>query len=110
MQAFFGSELIHFHEGILGMLLGYGVESSMQFYFRDLVQKSFLLNKQQSNLQQASLYSISSLDFIHPIYFVGDPNSEEVARILKQNEKERGVIQKIYSEVDFSRSNAAETY
>lgn len=103
-QALF--EMINSNEGLLGILLGYGVESSMQYKRRDLMWKSMLpILYEEINLQAVSKNHPSYSSFIlggaHPIQFVGNPQSLEVKAILQKNEKEREYIQEVYSKGNF---------
>jgi hypothetical protein len=94
------SSIIRDHEGLLGILLGYGAESSMQYYRRDLMWKSQPpLLYEEVNLQAVSPYPYEKSIFvdIHPIQFVGNSQSEEVKKILEQNATERSCLIDIYS-------------
>jgi len=98
-KSFFQS--LNCHEGLLGILLGYGVESSMQYHRRNLMWKSTLpIPYEEIHLKGIPTHS-SYLDFADPICFVGDPLSEDVKIILEKNEKERADLQKIYSRGNF---------
>lgn len=95
------SDVINFHEGLLGILLGYGAESSMHYYRRDLMWKSQPpLLYEEVHLQPA-IYSNDTqfiLGDILPIQFVGKSQSQEVKSILEQNSKERSYLLDIYSQ------------
>ncbi len=96
------SEVINFHEGLLGILLGYGAESSMHYYRRDLMWKfKPPLLCEEVYLESVSVYpdnAQSIFEDIHPIQFVGKPRSQEVKSILEQNSKERSYLLNIYSQ------------
>jgi hypothetical protein len=95
------SEMIKSHEGLLGILLGYGVESSMSYHRRDLMWKSQMpLLCEEVNLEAVSQYNFRNPIFedIHPIQFMGNPQSQEVQAILEQNAKERSHLINIYSQ------------
>jgi hypothetical protein len=94
-------DAIRDHEGVLGILLGYGAESSMQYHFRDLFLKGKYPVVFKGTLLPVSNQYSSELDYIHPLCFVGDPQSEEVRYILEKNRKERCLIQEIFSKTDF---------
>jgi hypothetical protein len=99
------SEMIHFHEGLLGILLGYGVESSMQFYKRDLMWNSKLpIEYEEIYLQEVSkqLFQLEPiLEKFKLIQFVGNPQSQEVKAILEQNRKEREFLMELYAQECF---------
>lgn len=91
------SELTNFHEGLLGIMLGYGAESSMLYYKRDLINRAHPQRIHEKNnlkgVPQAFLYTK-----IYPIQFVGNPASQEVNAILEQNAKERSYLLELYSQ------------
>jgi len=95
-------DLINFHEGLLGILLGYGFESSMQYCYRDMVWNS----KVPVPYKEIVLHCISNDSFsehfsVYPMQFVGNPESQEVKTIVDQNLKERALIHSLYSEGNF---------
>lgn len=95
-------KIINNHEGLLGILLGYGAESSMSYCQRDLMWNSKLpILYEEIDLEGVSSPPSLLINFIHPIYFEGDPQSEEVKNILEKNVKERAYLQQIYSEGKF---------
>lgn len=88
--------LINNHEGLLGILLGYGVESSMEFYRNEKENLNFY---NETN----PLKPISDISFgnIQSIQFVGNPESQEVQEILTKNRVQRKNVFNIYSKGDF---------
>lgn len=97
------SDLINFHDGLLGIMLGYGAESSMQYHKRELIlreQPPFIY--EAFNLQAVSQYPLYKNSIIpediQPIQFVGHPESQSVKSILEQNAKERAHLLDIYAQ------------
>jgi|GEM_PF-2600840 len=97
-QSFNLSELIHFHEGVLGLLLGFGVESSMSYYYREFPLGIF--RKERDQLDRIGGAQSSTLHFSTAIAFCGKCDSQEVQEIVRQNREERRALKKIYSEGD----------
>jgi hypothetical protein len=93
--------LIHFHEGLLGILLGYDPKSAMQYHSRDLILKGELPLVFDGILQPVCCQPFSVLDDIDFIQFVGDPQSDGVKTILKKNREEQLRIQQMYHQDDF---------
>ena len=98
-------EALNQHEGLLGVLLGYGAESSMHYHDRNLVWKFGLpISYAETDLQAVSANSFESSFFssgIQPMHFVGNLQSQEVKTILEQNAKERAYLLDIYSQGKF---------
>jgi hypothetical protein len=93
------------HEGLLGILLGYGVSSSMNYHKRELVWKCGLpISYEESDFQAISADYFDDAFIqtdIQPIHFAGNPQSPEVKAILEQNAKEQTSLVKIYSQGKF---------
>jgi hypothetical protein len=95
------SSLLNGHEGLLGVLLGYGMESSMNYHRRNLAWKfGAPISYSDENFQSVSTsgredYLIDT--DIRPMQFVGNPKSQEVKMILEQNMRERSYLIDIYS-------------
>lgn len=96
------SELTHAHKGVLGILLGYGKESSMHYYARE--------NAIQSNIPKDYLLvpiGKKNNSRINPLQFVGDPQAKEVREIVKNNLREQESLCKIYSKNNFFKVSVA---
>lgn len=95
--------ILNHHEGLLGILLGYGEESAMKYHQRNLVWESGLpLSYEEGDLQPTTaLLPHFIYPTIQPIHFVGNLKSPEVISILKQNLKEREYLLETYSKGNF---------
>ena len=95
--------LLNHNEGLLGILLGYGAESSTNYHQRYLVWELGLpLTYSDADFQAVTFdYASSFITAIHPIAFSGNPHSPEVKSIIEQNIQERSKISDIYSEGNF---------
>lgn len=92
------------HEGLLGIMLGFGPESSFNYYKRDLVFEGrgpVCLNN--CLLEEVSYQTHEKAPYIkiRSIAFMGNPLSREAQAILKQNRQERKMILKQYSQGNF---------
>ncbi len=87
------TDLIKENEVLLGILLGYGKESS------SLYVKNRLLSKEQKKLDKSYVgISAAKMDDIeiYPVAFMGSSDSQETARINAQFLEERKILWEIY--------------
>ncbi len=92
--------ILNNHEGLLGILLGYGEESAMKYHKRNLIWKIGLpLYDELQPTPDLLPYFIPPS--IQPIQFVGNPQSPEVISIQKQNHREQEQLLDIYSQGNF---------
>lgn len=90
---------INFNEGLLGILLGYGRESSLLYQEREVACKN--QKPKDYFLIPIEIESKKPDCFIEPLRFVGDPHSKEVKEIMKQNAVEQEALCHIYSQHHF---------
>ena len=95
------SGAIHHHEGLLGLLLGYGRESAIAY---DQHQKNGF--KESTRLKPLSLqptycHTNKGRCQVQSIQFVGDPDSKEVQEILEKNRRQKVMLSDIYAKGDF---------
>ena len=94
--------VLNHHEGLLGILLGYGVESSMNFQARDKVWNHGVpLSYDEADFQSTLVNGFEPLCELMPITFSGNPHSPEVKALLAQNEKEIEYLRELYSQGKF---------
>ena len=86
------------HEGLLGIMLGFGPESSLNYYKG---RGSLYLNN--GFLEEVSYQTQEKAPYIkiRSIAFMGNPSSPEAQTILQQNKLERKKILKRYSQGNF---------
>ncbi|MBP9842357.1 MAG: hypothetical protein KBC64_08070 [Simkaniaceae bacterium] len=92
------------HEGLLGVMLGFGQESSMNYHQRDLViEQRKPLCFPRVVLDGVSYQTKNKAPYLRswPIVFVGNSASLEVKSILNQNKKDRKKVVRQYSQGNF---------
>lgn len=96
-------ETLSGHEGLLGILLGYGVENSMKYHERILHETRPILfeGNSLSPINASCSHKENVCISIAPIRFVGDPDSIETQAIVKENFKEKLEIEKKLSQGNF---------
>ncbi len=115
-------ELPNYSE-VLGILLGFGENNSYLFYRRDVLEQLIFpqglsyentsiaenvlklseeLNQINNSLQGVQTHKkTKGLTPLSPLYFAGDPNTEETKQLLRKYQKSRDKISQGYSQGNF---------
>lgn len=94
-------DAIHHHEGLLGLILGYGKESAIAY---DQHQKNGFKESTHLKpiyLQPTFCHTNKGRYSVQSIQFLGDPNSKEVQEILEKNREQKAMLSDIYAKGDF---------
>ncbi|MBP9841425.1 MAG: hypothetical protein KBC64_03250 [Simkaniaceae bacterium] len=92
------------HEGLLGIMLGFGPKSSLNYHKRHLVlERKKNLHLKNLILKEVSYKTRETVPYVQlrSVSFMGDPSSSEAQSILKQNRQDRKTILKYYSQGNF---------
>jgi len=102
---------------LLGILLGYGIESSQKYKqyitgdqqgaIKDLTGILCIADEMIETIQReenVSFCYLKSKTQIHPVTFIGDPNSAEVKKLKENYTKELEKIDRLYQKKDLLRT------
>lgn len=86
-------EALNNHQGLLGILLGYGTNNSILFHNKN----KFIRNKTSKKVQAVNPY-FYWISLIQPVRFIGDIKHPETIQLLDKYEKVNTRVSNIYKE------------
>jgi len=89
-------EALNHHQGLLGILLGYGTHNSLLFY-----NKKLLFHEIESKKLQGINPYFYWISLIQPVRFLGDVNHPETIQLMNKYEAVNTKVAKIFKEEDW---------